>query len=446
MALFADLGLTLLFVRKFAEAEAQSNAGNKDERGDLLGSMLVLRIGMAIVVSIVVMQITPMFGYSLNIRHLMMIMLVTLFISSRLFVVRSVGEAFLRGHNKYHVVALLSAVDALVFAFVLYFYSGKTLDLEAAVWIYSFCHIPGFLFLFGMIYRYGMSVGFKLHINFRIIKTLMAEGFPLILGTAFFTIHNQADALLIDKLSSVKEVSAYGAGLRVLSAIIFLPAVFSAVIGPAVTHASVNQEFEQIRLTLERSLRLLMVCALFIAVSLSISSHVLVNILFGTNKYSDAAPLVILLGWAFIPLCFGSFITDIAIAEGRFWISTLYTSILMVVSLGCDFILIPGYGAFGAVTAKCIALTIGSLILFIISEKLRVLVRKQIQSLFVKLFAVALCSVGAIYVLSFFQLHFLFVFLIITGIFFLSTFSFIRILSFRDELIFFSRFFAKVKR
>ena len=420
MALFADLGLTLLFVRKFAAAEALAEAGNKDTRGELLGSMLALRFGMAIFISIVVLVLTPILGYSLETRQLIMIMLVTLFISSRLMVVRSVGEAFLRGHNKYHLVALFAVVDALVFAGALYFYSDKILDLEGAVWIYSFCHIPGFLLLCGIIYRFGKSIDFKLKLDFQIIKGMLIEGFPLILSTAFLTIHSQADALLIDKLSSAKEVSAYGAGMRVLTAIIFLPAVFSAVIGPSVTQATVTQDFEKMRPMIERSFRILLLIALFIAVSFSISSHFIVNILLGTNKYLDAAPLVMIFAWTFIPICFGTFITDIAIAEGRFWIPALYTAILMVVSILSDIILIPQYGALGAVIAKCIAVTIGSLTLLFISEKLHVLRRNSLLLIFLKLGMIAACSLGIIYVLSLFQLNLIVVISIVSLTFFLT--------------------------
>jgi O-antigen/teichoic acid export membrane protein len=441
MALFADLGLTLLFVRKFAAAEANSAAGKKDVRGELLGSMLVLRFGMAIIVSLVVMIISPLLGYSLETRQLMMIMLVTLFISSRLLVVRSVGEAFLRGHNKYHLVALFAVVDAIVFSGALYFYSDKVLDLEGAVWIYSFCHIPGFLFLFGIIYRFSKSIGFKLRFNFHIIKTMLTEGFPLILSTAFLTIHSQADALLIDKFSTAKEVSAFGAGLRVLTAVVFLPGVFTAVIGPLVTQATVTQEFEKIRSTIDRSLRLLLVSALFIAISFSVSSELVVYILFGENKYMDAAPLVLLFGWAFIPICFSFFITDIAIAEGRFWIPTLYASIIMISSILCDILLIPHYGALGAVMAKCISVTIGSVVLLAISEKLQVLARNKIMLIFLKLGAIAACSLGTIYLLSFIQLNLAAVICIVAVSFFFSAVLLVKIISFQEIWTFFRGFF-----
>jgi len=443
MALFADLGLTLLFVRKFAEAEALAAEGKKDTRGELLGSMLALRFVMAIVVSLVVMLITPLLGYDIATRHLMMIMLITLFISSRLLVLRSVGEAFLRGHNKYHFVALFAAIDALVFAGVLYFYAGKILDLEGAIWIYSLCHLPGFILLFGLIYRDARSIGFHLRFRLDAIRSMIREGLPLILSTAFLTIHSQADPLLIDKLSSAKEVSAFGAGLRILSALIFLPAVFSAVIGPPVTQASVTKDFERIRPTVDRSLRLLLLGALFIAITLSISSANVLNILFGSDKYSDAAPLAMVFGWTFIPICFASFAIDIAIAEGRFWISALYTSCIMVISIGCDLILIPLYGALGAGIAKCTAVTIGSIILIYISPKLYVLIRKKILLLFLKLSFVAILSIGLFYALSALQISSMLKLIIVMTAFFLSSIGLVKIVSFAEITAFASGIFVR---
>ena len=403
-ALFADLGLTGLFIRKFAEAEALAVMGKQDTRGELLGSILGLRLILAVVVSVAVIIIIPMLGYSLGIRHLIMIMLVTFFISSRIVVVRSVGEAFLRAANKYHVIALLAVIDALFFTSVLYFFSGKTLDLETAVWIYSFCHLPGFLLLCGIIYYDGKSVGFRLKFRFSLIHSMIRESLPFVLSTAFLTIHSQADVLLLDKLSSSKQVSAFGAGLRVLSALVFLPMVFSAILGPMVTNATVTKDFESIRAKTDRSLRLLLSIALFIAIMLSVSSDFVMKLLFGIGKYSDAAPLVTLFGWTFIPICLGAFITDLAVAEGKFWLPTQYTAILMVTSIACDFLLIPSYGAFGVAIAKCISVSLGGAVLLLFSEKLLVINQKKLIHFFVRIAVIAICALCILQLLSYFQI------------------------------------------
>ncbi len=442
-ALFADLGLTGLFIRKFAEAEALASNGKKDVRGELLGTILGLRIGLAVIVSVVIMFIIPFLGYSLETRHLIMIMLVTFFISSRLFVVRSVGEAFLRGANKYHIVALLTTIDALVFTALLYFFSGKTLDLESAVWIYSFCHVPGFLFLFWVIYRDGKSIGFRLKFRFAAIRSMIHESLPFILSTAFLTIHSQADPLLLDRISTSKEVSAFGAGMRVLSALIFLPAVFTAVIGPTVTHATVTKDFEKVRSTLDRSLRLLITSAFFIAIMLSVSSELVMSILFGTDKYSDAAPLVKIFGWTFIPICFTAFITDIAVAEGKFWLPVLFTSIIMIISIVCDFLFIPLYGALGSAIAKCISVTIGSIVLLMVSNRLQVIDRKKIIVFLSKLATISVCSIGIMNLLSYLDIQPIIGALIVIAVAFYGVVFLLKVISIEEIRTFFLPFISR---
>jgi O-antigen/teichoic acid export membrane protein len=398
MALFADLGLTLLFVRKFAEADAERKRGERERRGELLGSMLVLRIGLSVVVSVVVVLITPFLGYSLEVTKLIYIMLLTLFISSRLMVVRSVGEAFLRGHNRYHLIALFAAIDAAAFVLALYFYGGGSLDLEGAVLIYSLCHIPGFLLLSWFIASHAKETGFRLSFHFGSLKKMVIEGMPLIFSTAFLTIHNYADALLLDKLSTPLQVSAYGAGLRILSAIVFLPTVFSAVIGPRVTHAITRNDPNEIQGVVDKGIRLLIVSALVIALALTTAPTTIISILFGGDKYGDVRSLVMVFGWSFVPIAFAAFLTEIAIAEGKLWISAIYTGVIMIASISTDLLLIPTYGALGAAIAKCVAVSIGAIVLGTVVKRLAVLQTRQFM-VFVGRSATAIIIALAMYIL-----------------------------------------------
>jgi len=374
-ALFADIGSTSHFVRKFAEAETLALEGKADERGKLLGSILGLRIGLAVLVSVAVMLLIPLLGYAPTTQHLILIVLTILFISSRLPIVRSVGEAFLRGHRKYHVVALFAAIDGLVFAGILFFYSGKILDLESAIWIYSFCHIPGFLLLIGFIYRHAKSAGFHLSFSFASIRSILHEGLPLIYSTIFITIYNYADPLLLDKLSTPQQVSAFGAGLRVLSAMIFFPLVFSSIIGPLVTQAVIKGEFTRIRSIIDRALRLLLLFSVLVALSISSAPTVMIHLLFGSDKYLDAAPIVMVFSWMFIPMCFGTFMTEVAIAEGKHWLSAVYMGALMIFAVSFNFLLIPMYGGLGSAIAKLLAVILGASILLSLSKVLDVLDR-----------------------------------------------------------------------
>lgn len=400
MALFADLGLTLLFVRKFAEADEAKRQGQSERRGELLGSMLVLRIGLAIIVSAVVVVVAPLLGYPPGETKLMHIMLLALFISSRLMVVRSVGEAFLRGHNQYHYVALFAMIDSVVFAGALYILHGQALDLDSAVWIYTLCQIPGAILLTIFIMRHARELRFRLSLHFGILKEMVVDGFPLILSTAFLTIHNFADTLLLDKLSTPMQVSAFAASLRVLAAIVFLPVVFSAVIGPHVTKAMVRNDARQMQRAVNLALRVLLITAVLVALSLTCLSTTVMHVLFGGDKYVDASSAVTIFGWTFVPIAFATFLTEIAVAEGKLWISTVYMAVIMVVSVSVDLLLIPHYGALGAATAKCIAVSVGSLVLLGISRQLHVLELRSFLIFVVKAFTAVAISLGAIELLA----------------------------------------------
>jgi O-antigen/teichoic acid export membrane protein len=386
MALFADLGLTLLFVRKFAEADEHSRAGVQDVRGELLGSMLGLRIGLSVLVCITVWIIAPVLGYPYETQKLMHIMLLTLFISSRLLVVRSVGEAFLRGHNKYNLVMSFILIDALTFAVALYFYGGGNLDLEGAIWIYTLCHIPGFILLIGFIATHTREMGFRISFHFGVLKQMIREGFPLILSTTFLTIHNFSDALLLDKLSSPTQVSAYGAGMRILTAIMFLPAVFSAVIAPRVTQAITRKDTVQVKKIVQMTVRFLFLFTSLTALVITTAPKLIISLLFGSDKYGDIIPVITAYGWSFIPIALATFLTEIAVAEGTLWVSTIYMMTIMILSITADLLIIPLWGAFGAALAKCISVFIGLMILLLITRRLQVLDFRKL----LKFFGVAL--------------------------------------------------------
>lgn len=400
-ALFADLGLTLLFVRKFAEAHEAKQRGERERRGELLGSIMVLRIALALLVCAVVWFVAPLLGYPSSTTHLMHIMLLTLFVSSRLMVVRSVGEAFLRGHNQYHFVALFSLIDAAVFAVALYVLGRSALELDTAVWVYSLCHLPGFILLVVMLARHAREFGVRLSTKFDLVVGMIKEGIPLVAATAFLTVHNFADALLLDRLSTPQEVSAFGAGLRVLTAVIFLPSVFSAVIGPHVTRAAVRNEHQSMHRLVTRAITVLVLGSMAMALVLTSASTTVVSALFGGSKYADAASIVVVFGWSIIPIAIATFLSEIAVAEGKLWVPAVYTGTIMILSVSLDFVLIPAFGALGAAYAKCIAVTLGTVILVVLSKGLGVVSFSDLQRQLVRSVIAMAITLTAMYVFGY---------------------------------------------
>ena len=178
----------------FAEAEEAVGSRHEDHRGILLGSALAIRIAASTFVAIAVIFVAPQI-YAPNIALCTMILLLTLVISSRIQIIRSVGESVLRGHGKYYLAASFALIDAIVFAGLLLYGTSRSLTLTEVIWIYTLSNLPGLILTAVVIYRWTKRDHIHLGVNFKLCQTLLRTTIPLAFGTAFLIIHNEADKL-----------------------------------------------------------------------------------------------------------------------------------------------------------------------------------------------------------------------------------------------------------
>jgi O-antigen/teichoic acid export membrane protein len=361
-ALFADLGLTPMLTRMFSEAEERRAQGGEDRRGVLLGSALLLRTGLAAIVSGVILLASRWMGYSTDAIFLINITIVTLFISSRVTIVRSVGESLVRSQGKYQLAVFFAAIDALVFAGTLYYSYLHRLDVTRTGIIYAFCHLPGFILLTITVIRWARREHVKIRVDPKLLRMLLSVGVPLMFGTAFYTIHTTADPLFLKKLSTPLEVSAFGASVRFYAAVIFVPMVLSGILAPEVTRLLARGDGLQIRRLVDLAIRGLLVFAATTALFITCLSAPVVTLILG-GKYADAAPLVMVIAWTFIPVCFATLLVEVAVASGKLWSSALYMGVVMIVTLTGDLLFVGPFGALGATLTKTAAVLLASLVL-----------------------------------------------------------------------------------
>jgi O-antigen/teichoic acid export membrane protein len=357
MALAADLGMNPMFTRLFAEAEEEISMTGQDRRGMLLGSALALRLFMSFVVAALIITVGSLL-YSTSMVRNMAILLLTLIISSRILIVRSVGESVLRGRGKYYLAVFFALPDAITFALLLYWGQYYALDLTNVLWIYVLCNVPGFIMLVISIVRWIQREHIILSVDISTIVNMLRTAIPLSLGTAFVTIHAQIDSLLLDKLSTPMEVSSYGATTRLFSAVVPFAVVLAGIAGPELTRLLRRGDSERSRRLTDLSLRVLMVLAGAIALFLTTASRDLMRIMLG-DKYVSSGSLLALTGWLLIPIFIATFLSDVCVAAGKFWIPTVYAAIIMVSVVVGDLLFIGPYGAMGAMASKLIALSFG---------------------------------------------------------------------------------------
>lgn len=382
LSLIADLGLTPFFTKAFAESDEKMKEGNNEASGEMLGSYLLLRFFLSVIVTVLTISLSYLLGYGKDEITLMCLFLPSLIISSRLLVFRSTGESVLRSQHRFHLISLYACIDAAIFGTAMYIAHNQRSDVYWVMSIYTFSNIPGFILLFISITNWTKKERMQLKINLSLIRSTLLSAMPLAIGTAFLAIHNNVDSLLLDKLSTPSEVSAYGAGIRLLSAFIFIPSIIGGVIAPLVTKAIYNQTPELVLKKVHQLQAFMLAGTSILAIIITLIPDMIIAMLFGADKYSDIRNIVVLFGWTFIPISYVTFCTEISIAEGKIWLPTIYLSIVLFASLISDILLIPIYGAFGAALAKCISVSIGSIVFYVLIGQLQTIQRNNVSKLF----------------------------------------------------------------
>ncbi|HET6402082.1 MAG TPA: oligosaccharide flippase family protein [Candidatus Kapabacteria bacterium] len=366
MALVADLGMTPLFTRLFAEAEEHVLAKGEDRRGTLLGSTLALRVALSVIVAALVLLIAPLL-YPASMIHYMAILLLALLISSRLVIVRSVGDAVLRGRGKYYLSAVFGLIDAVVFAVLMIVATYRHFTLDQVIWIYVLCNIPGFIMLARSIAQWTRREHIVLRMEWHSMRGMLKLSVPLALGTAFLTIHTQIDNILLYHLSTPLEVSNYGATIRLSAAMSPFPLVLAAVTAPELTRLLHRGDEARARQLTDITLRLLLVSGAAIALVVTALANMIVPLLLGA-KYAVASPLFIWTGWMLLPIFIGTLLMEVSIAANRAWFMTAFAGVSMGAVIVGDLLLIPSHGAIGAMASKLIAVTLGAALIVWLSR------------------------------------------------------------------------------
>jgi O-antigen/teichoic acid export membrane protein len=324
----------------------------------LLGSALALRILLSVLCALLLFVIAPLL-YPTAMVNTMAILLISLIISSRMLIVRSVGEAVLRGRGKYYLAAWFALFDAIAFAILMVLAAYRHVHLDEVLWIYTLSNVPGFFMLAWSVWKWVRREKITVQVKLSSMVDMVKTSLPLALGTAFLTIHTQIDNLLLDKLSTPLEVSSYGATMRLSAAMAPFSLVFAAVTAPELTKLLRREDHSRAKQMTSISLRLLLVVGAAIALIVTSLSGMIVPLMLG-GKYASASTLLIWTGWMLIPIFVATLLMDLSVAAGYTWFMTAFAGIAMVAVIIGDLILIPANGAVGAMASKLIAVTLGA--------------------------------------------------------------------------------------
>lgn len=365
-SLFADLGMTSLFTREFAQAEEENKQTGIDRRGTLVGTAAALRLSLTIVVAGLILLLGPVL-YSASLVGNMLIASLALLFSSRILVVRAVTDSVLRSRNKFWVASAFMAVDSLSFAIVMFLLRSGEPSVQTLLWAYVLTNVPGFLLSIGWIARWSQAEDIHFAIDSRTAIHFLRAAVPLSVATGFFVLYNEIDKLLLYRLSSETELSGYAAIQRITAAMVPIGAVVAGVAAPAITRLLGRRDHVRSQRLTGLSLKLLLTIACVICIAFTFMNLPLTRVIVG-EKYTAEAWIIGFGSWLFIPMFISHLLTEMCIASGRYWSYAFFMGFSMVGVIIFDVILIPSAGAAGAMQAKLTAVGVATVVLVLVER------------------------------------------------------------------------------
>jgi len=180
---------------------------------------------------------------------------------------------------------------------------------------------------------------------------LLKDSWPLMLAMIMTVIYLRIGQIMLGDMAGNAELGFYSVAVRLSEIWLFIPTAVCSSVYPAVVEArTISEElfYEQ----LQKLYRIMALVSYLIAIPVMFTAQWLVELLYGP-AYGKAGPLLAVLIWSVL-------FTNLGEARSVFMLSKnwtrTYLACMMVgglVNIGLNYLLIPSYGAMGAVIATC---------------------------------------------------------------------------------------------
>ncbi|MEI7497759.1 MAG: flippase [Candidatus Falkowbacteria bacterium] len=327
-----DLGLANVLTREVAK--------RPHDAGQLLSANLQLKLPLALLTTAIVYFGINILGYPTETIYLVYISTASMILDSFTLTFFAVSRGF---HN-----LSFESVSSVIFQAIVLTAGLISLKLGyGAIWLMAGLAIAS---VFNTAYAfYIIKHRLKVPINWRFDAGWIKQAIALTLPFAMFAIsqrlYTYSDSVILSKLAGDKEVGLYQVAFKIIFAIQFLPAAFSASLYPAFANYWQHNK-EQLAITFERGMKYLAIISLPISVGTIAITEQILHLFKGgfDGAFWPVRICIISLPFLFLNFAVGALLN----ASDRQKINTRNMLIVTVVSIGLNFLLIPSYKAIGA--------------------------------------------------------------------------------------------------
>lgn len=197
--------------------------------------------------------------------------------------------------------------------------------------------------------------------DWQFCRRQLGVALPFLLIGLFYILENRLDVILLSELADQYEVGLYGAASTVIEALILIPFAFQRVVFPVMSrlYATAPQVLERLY---DQSFKYLLLAGLPIAVGVTLLAADIMVLMFGADFQPGALALQLLI-WSL-------FLVFINVPNSRLLVVADHQTAIagfllfsLVVNVGLNVALIPGWGAAGSGLARIAS----TLMLFVVA-------------------------------------------------------------------------------
>jgi len=375
---FSDMGLLLITVRELSAGD--------DEPEDLLGTVLLLRIGTAIGSMAIVSTVTLALGYSAEVTTA-----VVLGSISYLFIAvgsGSLGAMFL-AKLRMEFQVLANAAQWITFVTLV----GVVVLLEQGLVALILAYNVGALANAVVVVLFSRQFVIpRLRLAPGLCRRILITSVPASVATIAWILYTRVDMVMLSKMKGAEAVGYYGFAYRFVDLAWPVGFFFVGSVYPLIAQHYRSGDHAGMRWLLQRSTDVLSLLVIVLATVLIVFAEPIVEII-ASDEFLPATSSLRILALAIALMWIGMLSADTLLALGR-QVVLLWLGLLgLAVNVGLNLVLIPRFSYDGAAVATVATEFVGVVfMMYIIARHIRFLVSFQVAT---KLLPVALAA-GAV--------------------------------------------------
>lgn len=353
---FATLGLDGIVVREVVKNPSGSN--------EILGSAFVLKLGGGVLALAISVGLIAFWKPNDSLTFYLVVITAGTFLCQSFDAIDLFFQSQVR--SKYSVLAKDASFVVVSLVRIALILFGATVIAFAGAGLAE--AVLGALFLVVTYRMRGESV-LQWRVKVHAMRAMLRDSWPLILSGLVIMVYMRIDQIMIGEMVGKAAVGTYAAAVRISEIWYFIPVAVASSMYPAILELR-NSNPDRYRLRLQQLYDMLTWLSFGGALVVSLSSGIIINLLYGT-EYHEAAGILIIHIWT------GVFVS-LGVASGKYLLAENLTRIAFYRSLSgavanvlANLALIPRYGAAGAAIATLLSQVLAGYLFDITSSSTR---------------------------------------------------------------------------